>query len=134
MGLFNSLFGKTGPGKLAAALNALTAKHMMELSEDAWMHVMFDKIHEILMQGGYTSEDAKNKLKQMANNDQIIFLSMCAMAYMSMDISPAFPKCFAGGRWNFVSNPLIALHDADKEIKMARVIFSRYQIDVNFDS
>lgn len=134
MGLFNSLFGKTGAGKMAAALNALTAKHMMSGFDQSEIQVFLDAMHVMLMKNGMPDMSARETIRRTIDNEPE-FCSISAMLFMEMNLPPIFPKCFPGGRWNFISNPLIALRGDEDEIRLARIdIFRRYQIDVNFDA
>jgi hypothetical protein len=55
MGFLNKLFGMTGPGRLGAALNALTAKHMLDLMAAEHQQYMHEQIIETLMQGSNSS-------------------------------------------------------------------------------
>lgn len=134
MGILNSLFGKTGGGKYAAAMNVLAAKYIIAGLDKDHKLALADKIHDALVNGGYTPASATEKIRTIFDGDYIKFYSISAMVFMNMNLPPVFEKCFPGGRWNYVSNPLIALNDAEKELKMARVeIFSKYQIDVDIN-
>ena len=132
MGLFNSLFGKTGAGKMAAAMNALVAKHMMDNFDHEAFCLLFDQMHLLLMKGGMSDGNARSTIKDLTDKP-VSMLSMVAMTFMDLGLPPTLPKCFPGGRWNFVANPLTALRGDEDEIRLARIdIFRRYQIDISF--
>lgn len=129
MGFLSNLLNMTGPGRLGAALNALTAKHMIDgLPEDLREHTQ-NKIIESLMQGsGKSYEYAEAWASRL---DRTAYYGLAAQIFLRMNIPPAFPKCFAGGRWNIIDNPLVGLHTGDIEIEMAqRHIIQKYAIQI----
>lgn len=139
MGLLNVLFGRTSPGKMAAAMNALVAKYMMDKLLDVaeaqnnkteCVHNMCDNMMFTLMKHGMPESGAKETVKGFLNSEA----DMCCMmstTFNEMGIAPALPKCFPHGKWNYISNPLLAMRDTDEEVRLARVdIYRRYQIDI----
>lgn len=133
MGFLSNLFGMTGPGRLGAALNALTAKYMLDQMEYEHQAYMREQIIEALMQGSGKSYEYAvawvDKLETTA------YYGLATQIFIRMDLPPAFPKCFPGGRWNIIDNPIIGLHSGNNEIEMAqREILQKYTIQIHLSS
>lgn len=139
MGLLNVLFGRTSPGKMAAAMNALVAKHMMqhmlaladeEDNRTECVHGMCDSMMMVLMKNGMGEANAKATVKGLVNKDADLYC-MLSVTFNELGMDPSLPKCFPHGKWNYISNPLLAMRDTDEEVRLARVdIYRRYQIDI----
>lgn len=118
---------------MGAALNALTARHMMNRLNDDQIYSLLDEMYHFFRDGGMSETSARDTVKSITPNPAK-FCTVVSMILLQNNVPPCFDKCFAGGRWNYISNPLIALHGDEDEIRLARIdIFKRYQIDVNFD-
>jgi len=130
MGFFNSLYGRTGPGKLAAAKNALVAKYMYHAFTDEERTIINDKIAELLVAGGIPLSTLKEFLARI---EQPEFYSVAALAFAALGIQPAMKELFPRGRWNLIDNPLVAMVGAESEIVMAKnEILRRYGIQIDF--
>lgn len=129
MGIMNALFGRTGPGKLAAAKNALVAKHMyLSLGEEE-RRAIGDKVSELLVAGGIPLSGLLPFLTSMSED---AFYGMIAMAFSCFGMNPTMPNLFPRGEWNRVDNPLVALAGAQDEIVMARgEIKRKYNISID---
>lgn len=130
MGLLNKLFGMTGGGRLAKALNALTAKFMFDSLNKEDQKSIDSAVIQLLMTGSrITFVEAMPWARGL---EKVAYYGLVAEVFLQCGVPPVFSKCFVGGRWNSVDNPLIGLSDCDDEIRMARVdIFKRHQVDVN---
>ncbi|GFE56412.1 hypothetical protein [Geobacter sp. AOG1] len=116
MGFLNALFGRTGPGKLAAAKNALAAKHMfLSLSEEE-QRIICAKTAELLVAGGIPLSQLQSYAETMPEG---AYYGMVAMAFSCYGMDPSMSNLFPGGRWNSVDNPLVALTGASDEIVLA---------------
>lgn len=120
----------TGGGRLVKSINALTAKFMFDrLSEEEQQNINMSTIQLLVSGSGVTPSEADTWANKL---DKVQYYGLVAEVFLRRGVPPVFAKCFVGGRWNQVNNPLAGISDRDEEVRMARVdIFKRYQVDVN---
>lgn len=134
MGLFSNLLSMTGGGKMMAAQNALAAKHLLDemaKANDYHLGEVFEMMSRILISGGMPIPQAASFAK---SHDRKAFFGVAAIAFYNLHQPPPFRGLFFRDEWNSISNPLVALANADKEILMVqREIMQKFGIMVTLE-
>lgn len=128
MGFFASLMGWTRTGKYMAAKNALLAKYAFQNLDDVMKKKVDNKILQMLIEGGFSPESALRRRGIMCETQ---YFGLAAFALDSFGILPPLKNICSKDYWEPVNNPLIALDDAEKEIKTASdEIMKKYNIPI----
>jgi predicted nucleic acid-binding protein len=111
--------------KHSAAMNALVAKATyQQLPVNLQTQVVNNTLLILQRDGGYSSDRAQERLKQM---DEKIKYSFFALSMLELGIEPISQKW----HWQIVSTPFVALIGAEREIEMARLGLKREGIEPN---
>lgn len=131
MGFISSLLSNTGPAKMMAAQNALVAKYMTELPDSPPFDELEDIMQGLLISGGMDYEQSVHTLGNLDSRHTYIML---AAAYNKLRIPPRLKGICFKDNWNHITRPLIALHDADKEILMVQnLIRAKHGITITLE-
>lgn len=124
MGFFSNLFSLSGPDKLMASKNALVAKYTFLMQDEKHQMMIQMKVTEFLQEQGFSSKGLKE--------DAFFGLSVFAMGQLG--IKPALSGILFKDEWQYIKNPLIALRDAEQEIKMVqREIMTRHGVEISLE-
>ena len=95
-------------------MNALLAKYTFETLDTEVQKSVIEKTESILLRGGGFSEAAvEERMDGFTEKERYGFY---ALAMSELNISPALSKY----NWYHVSNPFVALINADHQMRMAR--------------
>ena len=113
-----SLFGwLTGTDKYGAAQSALIAKYTFsQLTEHDKDHVRVAACG-VLEAGGYPPDMIDAKIDKMGVNERYC---LYAMAMAMVGIKPALKGVLYNDEWYHITNPFVALINAEKQIKIAQ--------------
>jgi hypothetical protein len=129
MGLFEPKL--SGTTKMMAAQNALIAKYMVDNVPSPTFDDLEDVMQGLLINSGMSYEKSVHTLGGLDIPHTYL---MVAAAYAYMNIPPALHGICFKNNWNFIQRPLIALHDAEKEILMAQnTILEKHGLHISFD-
>lgn len=127
MGFISGLLSRTGPGKMMAAQNALVAKYTFLTLTDLAKESVIIKVRELLISGGMPNAESF-----MTSMEEDRFYGMAAIAMFNLGIKPGLPNILFHDQWNSISNPLVALSGAQREIDMVTLEIKRkHNIDIN---
>jgi len=122
MGIFSALFGRTGPGKYMAAKNALVSKYTFSTLDPPTQEKIDEDVLRQLIRGGIPAAQAaefKTRLRETQ------YFGLAAFAMAELEIAPKLSGILFKNWWEHVSNPLVALTGAEKEIEMASAEIQR---------
>jgi hypothetical protein len=125
MGFFSNLLSMSGGGKIMAAQNALAAKYLIEemiKANDEHLTIIDETISRLLISGGISPNDVDRFKKSL---DEGAYYGMAAIALYNLNQPPPFRGLFFRDQWNSISNPLVALAGAGKEIQMVHLEIRR---------
>ncbi len=128
MGLFNTLFGNTGPAKLMAAQNALVAKFMYDNTIEEGQATLNHLVKCLLIESGHPTHRVDEAIETIEPG---AFYLLIAAAFNRMNIQPALSGICFRNNWNFIERPLVALNDAENEIRMAHTtIYNKHRLQI----
>lgn len=115
MGFLRDLFGRTGPGKMQAAENALIAKHMYLRLNDEQKNNVVRMIRELLVSSDYPAQHIDELINKLTEDS---FFSLAALAFHYLGVAPTLKGLTYKDGWNRIDRPLIALNGAKREIEI----------------
>lgn len=105
---------------------------MYSIFDGRELEIINDKLSTLLVGGGIPLSQLDQTITNMRESEFYCFVSQ---AFMAIGIPPVFPKEFPRGKWNFMSNPFVALTGAEEELLFAkRVLNNNYGVNVEIST